>query len=917
VRVAAAEHSSFAFRSNRFELVRNGQAPVFDEFADGVLAPWILTNGFVREEGGGLTFSDPGGHDQSFTPLLPLELDRSDTSAPSSFDVAEGQGDFVAESTWAPIVPQQPGQAFGMVLEYDLQGGAEREWVVGYVANWHNAIASMMETAPGLILAQIRFRGFAGNFTAIDQTSWYQISPTQLLSDIVIRMEFDDSTDSIRTLFSLDGGSSYLDPFPIPINTRLGQAPSPGRWSLHASSQSLVPISHLALGDSYSSGEGAGSYFWGTDVPFINRCHRSEHAYPPLLRPPPHSQTVKEISEEGVHPNFSWDFFACSGATTRNVKPANSGGTSPDKGPDEPPQLDRPEVGSANLVTITIGGNDASFATVLSHCMAKSNCFAEPVEGLTDDLPLYEWLPNHIRGQVKNDLSNLFQDLRDHSANGTILVVGYPQIVSARETCAEVSSFLVYELDVPEQTFLRIWGNDLQRVLAEAASGAGVHFVWDVSQRFTGHELCGDLDDWIIGIGAQCKFFSNSECAHPTPAGQQAIQRAIRDYVGSWPFGRLPNGLPINPVPSGTPSISSAFQSIQSTEPTTFGDLGVASAGSSPCVTEPVFLPGQSVRVSGTGYGAGASVAVRFVADGPTILLGTTTADGSGEVDVEVAIPASAVAPSIAVLSAAGEGAVASKHYLSRGIAIASDFIQDSDSDGVPDLCDNCPSIPGAQEDADGDGLGDPCDACPQDAENDSDGDGVCATLDPCPLDALDDADADGYCTDDDNCPEVLNPDQADSDRDGRGDACQSATACGDAIDNDGDGVSDQDDPGCDDEQDTSERSLLLPCDDGLDNDADGVADYRMGSFGDPGCRDPSWNRENPQCDDDVDNDGDGTVDWDGGVNGGMPDPTCRVGYGAHEKKCGLGFEVSLIALLMLAPRYRRRAEIEGTQSNA
>jgi photosystem II stability/assembly factor-like uncharacterized protein len=81
----------------------------------------------------------------------------------------------------------------------------------------------------------------------------------------------------------------------------------------------------------------------------------------------------------------------------------------------------------------------------------------------------------------------------------------------------------------------------------------------------------------------------------------------------------------------------------------------------------------------------------------------------------------------------------------------------DTDSDGIPDLCDNCPSVPNAgQHDDDNDFIGNLCDPC-----TDSDGDGFAdvgwANPPTCPLD---------------NCPEVYNPDQTDTDGDGVGDAC-------------------------------------------------------------------------------------------------------------------------------------------------
>ena len=57
---------------------------------------------------------------------------------------------------------------------------------------------------------------------------------------------------------------------------------------------------------------------------------------------------------------------------------------------------------------------------------------------------------------------------------------------------------------------------------------------------------------------------------------------------------------------------------------------------------------------------------------------------------------------------------------------------------------------------------------------------------DPCPIGSRDDTDLDGICDGIDNCPEQPNPDQADSDHDGRGDACSfvqvsvaGQTACG------------------------------------------------------------------------------------------------------------------------------------------
>lgn len=105
----------------------------------------------------------------------------------------------------------------------------------------------------------------------------------------------------------------------------------------------------------------------------------------------------------------------------------------------------------------------------------------------------------------------------------------------------------------------------------------------------------------------------------------------------------------------------------------------------------------------------------------------------------------------------------------------------DTDLDGVFDRKDNCPLIANAdQQDTDGDGVGDVCDS-------DRDGDGVHNDEDDFPGDPneyldLDgdgvghntdkDNDGDGFPDKDDNCPYVSNSDQTDSNGNGIGDAC-------------------------------------------------------------------------------------------------------------------------------------------------
>jgi hypothetical protein len=92
----------------------------------------------------------------------------------------------------------------------------------------------------------------------------------------------------------------------------------------------------------------------------------------------------------------------------------------------------------------------------------------------------------------------------------------------------------------------------------------------------------------------------------------------------------------------------------------------------------------------------------------------------------------------------------------------------DRDGDGIADDVDNCPDTSNPdQADADGDGLGNACD-----------------TISP------PDGDADGVPDASDNCPNAPNADQLDSDGDGIGDICDSTPL----PDRDADGVSDDTD---------------------------------------------------------------------------------------------------------------------------
>jgi hypothetical protein len=154
------------------------------------------------------------------------------------------------------------------------------------------------------------------------------------------------------------------------------------------------------------------------------------------------------------------------------------------------------------------------------------------------------------------------------------------------------------------------------------------------------------------------------------------------------------------------------------------------------------------------------------------------------------------------------------------------DACDDSDADGVLDADDVCPSMMDpAQLDDDVDGVGDACDVCPAIADPDQadlDSDGAGDACDACIVAVGDcagiDTDNDGACDVGgaaplcpevvDNCPMIFNPDQADRDGVGLGDACN------DDEDQDGD-----------DWADAFDLCPMVFNPDQADRDADGVGD--------------------------------------------------------------------------------------------
>ena len=130
----------------------------------------------------------------------------------------------------------------------------------------------------------------------------------------------------------------------------------------------------------------------------------------------------------------------------------------------------------------------------------------------------------------------------------------------------------------------------------------------------------------------------------------------------------------------------------------------------------------------------------------------------------------------------------------------------------------------------------------------------------------------DGNATARDGCADLCNAEPGFT-CSGQPSLCLAGFACGDGVDNDRDGLTDLDDPGCANGGDNSEHGASV-CDDGVDNDDDGASDFRTDGTGDNGCLSPTGTTElnGGPCNDGADNDGDGLSDFRASSIG---DPGC------------------------------------------
>ena len=408
-----------------------------------------------------------------------------------------------------------------------------------------------------------------------------------------------------------------------------------------------VSIGMLSLGDSFVSGLGENDerFYIEHTSSGVDDCSVSRRSYPFLLA------ATMGISGSNIKS------VACAGAqindvtnTTKNYYGQNNrlraqageiSETSVERSkqqalidfwPGRTTQAAFVEKYSPSVLTVGVGGNDIGLMGKLRVCAMPGTC---------------EWAVGEGRQKTAGEINGLFDrlaalyaELSQASLESRIYAVGYPDIINPEGVCDPLTALL---FDAVERVYMRESLHYLNQVIAAAAMKAGITYL-DIENSFSGKKLCDSLvspamngvkvgdDAAPISALPQLKMISAGSF-HPKPAGHALISASITNHYSPLSSHEAcSDGVRVCPVTTAAPVADEYWRTAEnpSTPRAYFEEFArfVAQSGRRLQLSLPALslLTGSQVRVELRSDAA---------------LLATTTANASGGLDVEVAIPES------------------------------------------------------------------------------------------------------------------------------------------------------------------------------------------------------------------------------------------------------------------------------------
>ncbi|MFG3557453.1 SGNH/GDSL hydrolase family protein [Micromonospora sp. NPDC047557] len=256
----------------------------------------------------------------------------------------------------------------------------------------------------------------------------------------------------------------------------------------------------VAMGDSYGSGEGVGSYYYETDNNYGNRawngCRRSTKSWPLLTRLPGSSSSIS--SRLSSHDQgLDFQNVTCSGATAQQMRdtstpyywqspPSGIGayGLAAEGQFREMSQIESGVLdGNTTLVLLSAGGNDANFPGTMTTCALQA-C----------DTASYEATVQQRIDSAQSQVRQLVNAVAAKAPNATVMVVGYPRIFASyyQDSCV-FGRYSAGEMAMVNR--LALYMRDAERTMADGARAAGLKVQFtDMVDGMLDHGTCRKYD---------------------------------------------------------------------------------------------------------------------------------------------------------------------------------------------------------------------------------------------------------------------------------------------------------------------------------------------------------------------------------------------------------------------------------------
>ena len=459
--------------------------------------------------------------------------------------------------------------------------------------------------------------------------------------------------------------------------------------SFTASSDSATnhKLDYLALGDSYSSGEGDigkfadGSSFYIPGTEDSKGCHVSIRSYPFLLaqRNNLEENRMQSIACSGARVSRDYygagDTYYGQGNKFKNKTETELATLRDNAARDFTPgvlkQIEFVKNNKPKIVTLTGGGNDVGIVDVLKSCMfaygigERAKTCDEAVVGTKKR----SVLGDSIRSQFVSTVE-LIDAIKQASNSTTIYVVGYPSFITdGAAACVNSGT-----LNNSERSTINTSLNYLNDILEAAAKEAGAKYV-DTTDSLAGGRIC-EGSKYVTGVVNVLTSASQlSNMFHPNSDGHIKLANTISS--NGFSVSAEDNPSPVSTPAPVKPSIFGSSTYVPTTQEKLLTSDAVVEVGSALGFTTPLnSLLTAGDKVSFTLY------------SNPTNL-GTFTVSSSGTAGSTVRLPRS-IDPGMHMLLAevVSKGITIQRFY--EYIEIVSNNPTDRDADGIKDSKDPC-----------------------------------------------------------------------------------------------------------------------------------------------------------------------------------------------------------------------------------